>query len=123
MSIAALNDQLLAPEADPDAGPKRGSKDDLISKILKLHEEQDVPLEYSNTKLKRMSKKELAGVLGGMLQQAATCEAPTRARRRTARSPSGPCAWCTTWPRASRSGSPTRSPRATGTPLAASRRP
>ena len=73
-SLAALNDQLLAPEPDANAGPKRGSKDDLISKILKLHEEQDVPLEYSNTKLKRMSKKELAGVLGAMLQQAATSE-------------------------------------------------
>ena len=66
-SLAALNDQLLAPEPDANAGPN--SKDD-----LKLHEEQDVPLEYSNTKLKRMSKKELAGVLGEMLQQAATSE-------------------------------------------------
>ena len=63
-SLAALNDQLLAPEPDANAGPKRGSKDDLIAKIIKLHEEQDVPLEFSNTKLKRMSKKELAGVLG-----------------------------------------------------------
>ena len=68
-----LNDALLAaPEEQQE--PRRGTKDALISKIVRLHEEQNVPLEVSNTKLKRMSKKELAGLLGSMLQKAATSQ-------------------------------------------------
>ena len=68
-----LNDALL--HAEPEQlEPRRGTKDALIHKILRLHEEQGVPLEVSNTKLKRMSKKELAGLLGSMLQTATTSE-------------------------------------------------
>ena len=71
--FAQLNDALLKAEAaeDEQKEPKRNTKDSLISKIVKLHEEQDVPLMYSNTKLRRMTKAELGKVLADMLQVAA----------------------------------------------------
>ncbi len=70
--FSQLNDALLVAEGDEDEKqPKRNTKDSLISKIVRLHEEQHVPLEYSNTKLRRMTKQQLGAVLGGMLQEAA----------------------------------------------------
>ena len=46
--FAQLNDALLSAEAEEDEQkePKRNTKDSLISKIVKLHEEQEVPLMF-----------------------------------------------------------------------------
>ena len=68
-----LNDELLEPIPDPqdvsEAPPKRNTKGAIIEKILQLHQDEGIPLEHSNTKLKRMSKKELAILLGSMIEQ------------------------------------------------------
>lgn len=67
-SFNQLNDALLAQESEEE--PRRGTKDDVIAKIIKLHEEQGVELPHSNTKLRRMTKKELLTLLGHMLTDA-----------------------------------------------------
>ena len=72
--MEALNDDLLAAAAgnteddQPEEEPKRNTKDDLISKILKLCEEQNIELEHSNSKLRRMSKKALSELLAEKLE-------------------------------------------------------
>jgi len=71
--MEALNDDLLAAaagteEEQPEEEPKRNTKDDLISKILKLCEEQNIELEQSNSKLRRMSKKALSELLAEKLE-------------------------------------------------------
>ena len=65
-----LNDALLSAEAEDDEQkePKRNTKDSLISKIVKLHEEQEVPLMYSNTKLRRMTKEQLCKLLAEKIE-------------------------------------------------------
>ena len=64
---AALRDELLeasVPVADTKAEPpKRNSKQGLIDKIVELSEKEGIPLEYSNTSLKRMNKKQLSSLL------------------------------------------------------------
>ena len=78
--IAHLNDELLgatgekASEKAPDA--KRNSKDDIIQKVIKCSEEHHITLDYSNTKLRRMTKPQLNKLLAetiekGMQQQMA----------------------------------------------------
>ena len=68
-----MNDELL--EASEDTGKQQeiprkvNSKQGLIDKIVKCSEEQNIPLEHSMTKLKRMSKKDLARLLAGMIEQ------------------------------------------------------
>ena len=65
----ALNNELLEEEVeDTVQEPKRNSKQALIEKILQLSEE-GVPLELSNTKLKRMNKKQLANQLASMIEE------------------------------------------------------
>ena len=72
--MEALNDDLLAAAAgnteddQPEEEPKRNTKDDLIAKILKLCEEQNIELEQSNSKLRRMSKKALSELLAEKLE-------------------------------------------------------
>ena len=72
--MEALNDDLLAAaagnteeEEEPEE-PKRNTKEDLIGKILKLCEDQNLPLEQSNSKLRRMSKKALGELLAEKLE-------------------------------------------------------
>ena len=65
----ALNNELLEDEVDvSQEEPKRNSKQALIEKILQLAEE-GVPLNLSNTKLKRMNKKQLANQLASMIEE------------------------------------------------------
>ncbi len=67
---AVLNDALLAEPAAEEAPeqPRRNSKEDLIKKIVRLCEEAQVPLDHTNTKLKRMTKKELTQLLAKKTQ-------------------------------------------------------
>ena len=72
-SIEVLNDELLEPETpeSPDAEdpqPKRNSKQALIAKILELSERDGIPLEISNTKLKRMNKQQLSQLCAQMIE-------------------------------------------------------
>ena len=65
--INALNDELLGsvgtPKKQPDASVKRNSKDEIIQKIVRCAEENNFPIEYSNTKLRRMTKPQLNQLL------------------------------------------------------------
>ena len=70
-----LNDDLLAAAAgdgeeqqQEEDLPKRNTKEDLIHKIVKLCEEQNIELEHSNSKLRRMSKKALGELLAEKLE-------------------------------------------------------
>ena len=58
-----LNDDLLS-AAKPESPkvkntPKRNTKDELVDRIIKVCEEGNVPLEDSDTKLRRMTKSDL----------------------------------------------------------------
>ena len=63
-----LNDALLDGKEE-DKEPKRNSKDDLISKILRCAEENDVRLEHSNTRLRRMTKQQLIELLAEVMEK------------------------------------------------------
>jgi len=70
--IDALNDQLLQATGEPQEKsdePKRNSKDDIITKIIKCAEENNVTLDYSNTKLRRMTKTQLNKLLAGTIEK------------------------------------------------------
>ena len=78
--IDALNDELInaAGEAPSEKSQeaKRNSKDDIIQKVIKCAEESQITLDYSNTKLRRMTKTQLNKLLAetvekGMQQQMA----------------------------------------------------
>ena len=65
-----LNNELLSAEPVDDKGapqadrkPKRNSKDDLTKTILQVLEKYQLDFEYSDTKMKRMSKTELQKLL------------------------------------------------------------
>ena len=68
-----LNDDLLKVSEDDTKSqeiPKKvSSKQGLIDKIVKISEEQNIPLEHSMTKLKRMAKKDLARLLAEMIEK------------------------------------------------------
>ena len=68
-----LQDELLEaanpPEPQTDAPPKKNTKQALLEKILQVSERDGIPLEYTNSKLKRMSKKELAQVLADLIEE------------------------------------------------------
>ena len=68
-----LNEDLLKVSEDdtkPAEIPKKvSSKQGLIDKIVKISEEQNIPLEQSMTKLKRMAKKDLARLLAEMIEK------------------------------------------------------
>ena len=68
-----LNDELLeATESvneNLEIPRKTNNKQGLIDKILKISEEQNIPLEQSMTKLKRMAKKDLARLLAEMIEK------------------------------------------------------
>lgn len=73
-AFQALNENLLqaaqeAPPAETAAAPKRNTKDELIDKIERLSAEQNIPVQESKTKLRRMTKRQLAQLLAGMLEQ------------------------------------------------------
>ena len=69
-----LNNELLNAEpaeekSKPDKKPKRNSKDDLTKKILSIVEKYGIEFEYSDTKLRRMSKTELQKLLATVMEQ------------------------------------------------------
>ena len=59
-NIKKLNDELLKKEKTPEGEkPKRNSKEFIIDKIVQVADENDLELNVSNTRLKRMSKEKL----------------------------------------------------------------
>ena len=68
--IPKFNEELLKkPHASPDDPPRRNTKDALIDRILEVAEGNNLDLNVSNTKLKRMSKPALQKLLGEMLSE------------------------------------------------------
>ncbi len=71
-TFTELNDDLLgaAGGASPEPlEPKRNTKDELIHKIILLSKERDLPVPHSNTKLRRMTKRQLASLLAELLEK------------------------------------------------------
>ena len=68
-----LNDDLLKAseecKTEQEIPKKVNSKQGLIDKIVKISEDQNIPLEHSMTKLKRMAKKDLARLLAEMIEK------------------------------------------------------
>ena len=70
-----LNNELLNAEPAEAAveknlkKPKRNSKDDITKKILQIVEKYGLEFEYSDTKLRRMSKTELQKLLATVMEQ------------------------------------------------------
>jgi len=69
LSTAEFNDELLEPGTPPSQEPKRNSKDGLIQKILQICEENHLELVESNSKLRRMTKQQLAELLAAKIEQ------------------------------------------------------
>jgi hypothetical protein len=79
--IDSLNEELLKctgeqEEKKDEKVAKRNSKQDIINKCIKVAEDTGIPLQYSDTKLNRMTKQELnkllaANIEAGMQQQMA----------------------------------------------------
>ena len=69
-NIAKLNDDLLKKDHVPDEKPKRNSKEFLIEKIFAVADENNLELNVSATKLKRMSKDKLQVLLGELCEEA-----------------------------------------------------
>ena len=71
--ISALNEELLqsteAPVENKSDEPKRNSKDDIITKIIKCAEDSHVTIEHSNTKLRRMTKTQLNKLLAQTIEK------------------------------------------------------
>ena len=71
--IDALNEDLLAQTGEPEKVEekqvKRNTKQDIINKILKVCDETNVTLEYSDTKLNRMTKQQLNKLLAEHIEK------------------------------------------------------
>ncbi len=65
-----LNNELLRAiePQDVESKPRRNSKDELISKIVQLAEQNEITLKFSNTRLRRMNKQELNELLAGVAE-------------------------------------------------------
>ncbi len=69
LSATQLNDALLVTEPPEAASePKRNSKDGLINKIIQVCEENHLELPESNSKLRRMTKQQLAELLAQKIE-------------------------------------------------------
>jgi hypothetical protein len=70
-AFTELNDDLLgaATGAPEPREPKRNTKDELIHKIMLLSTERNLPVPHSNTKLRRMTKRQLADLLAELIEQ------------------------------------------------------
>lgn len=66
--LTKLNDDLLKAEK-PDEASKRNTKEWIIERILSVADDNGLELAFSNTKLKRMSKKELNQLLAQLMEQ------------------------------------------------------
>ena len=69
-NIQKMNDDLLKKDRVPDEKPKRNSKEFLIEKIFSVADENNLELNISATKLKRMSKEKLQVLLGELCEEA-----------------------------------------------------
>ena len=70
-NMAKLNDELLKPDKlQGDDKPKRNSKDFIIERIFQVADENELELNLSSTKLKRMSKEKLQQLLGELCEDA-----------------------------------------------------
>ena len=69
-NIQKMNDDLLKKDHVPDEKPKRNSKEFIIDKIFAVCDENNLELNISPTKLKRMSKEKLNVLLGELLEEA-----------------------------------------------------
>lgn len=74
MDFTKENEELLEStesldETDPNSIPKRGSKDELISKFFEISDKHQIACEHSVTTLKRMTKKKLAELLGDQIEK------------------------------------------------------
>ena len=70
-TASRLNNELLnagSPKKE-DAQAKRNSKSALLEKILQVTEKYELDLAYSDTKLKRMNKGQLAKVLAEVIEE------------------------------------------------------
>ena len=69
--LSELKDDLLEaarPSQEPPE-PKRNSKQALIDKILEISEKENLPIEQSNTKLRRMNKNQLGNLLAELIER------------------------------------------------------
>ena len=67
-----LSNQLLKadePEKASPSKPKRNSKEAIRQNILKVVEKYDIELQYSDTRLKRMTKEQLTRVLAEVMEE------------------------------------------------------
>ena len=69
-NMAKLNDELLKPDRVSEDKPKRNSKDFIIERIFQVADENELELNLSSTKLKRMSKEKLQQLLGELCEEA-----------------------------------------------------
>lgn len=72
-NVEILKDELLE-AAEPEKvsesePPKKNTKQALLNKILEVSEKGGIPLEHSNSKLKRMNKQQLASVLADVIEE------------------------------------------------------
>ena len=68
-----LNNELLKVSSDDEKKEKprkRNSKEELIDKIIRLAEHNNIPLLHSDTKLKRMTKQQLTELLAETIETA-----------------------------------------------------
>ena len=70
MENQKLNNELLKKKVDKNDIPKRNSKEELISKIVHLAQQNDVTLELSDTKLQRLTKQQLNELLADTVEKA-----------------------------------------------------
>ena len=65
------NDDLLIEEKSETAPEKqkRNSKSELINRIVELSDKNNVELEYSDTKLKRMNKTQLQQIMADQMEK------------------------------------------------------
>ena len=68
--VEKLNDDLLVEttEKEEPEEPKRNSKDDLVAKIINVCADNELELEHSNSKLKRMTKQQLCKILAEKIE-------------------------------------------------------
>ena len=69
-NIKKFNDELLKKERPTEEKPKRNSKEFLIERIFLVADENELELNVSSTKLKRMSKEKLQELLGELCEEA-----------------------------------------------------
>ena len=68
-TFARENDDLLVEEKVEPKDAKRNSKSELIQRILELVKKNNIEIDYSDSKLKRMTKTQLQEVLGTVMEK------------------------------------------------------